>query len=436
MNILLSIKYLVLLILTAFAFENICAQSITNKTTVPLGGNSWITIKANGGNEKVINKGWENWEHSEVVWSTYIRLAKTGKLVLSGLLNVPDGVSKIQCSINGTKKIFTATGPNSKEYKLGEWKIKSPGYIKIDMKGISKTGKIFANISELYIDGTAVDAQTSFVKNNDENYFYWGRRGPSVHINYDVSEIDKGIEWFYNEINVPKGNDPVGSYFMADGFAEGYFGIQVNSPEEKRILFSVWSPFTTDNPKEIPADKKIVLLKKGDNVYAGEFGDEGSGGQSYLKYNWKAGETYKFLIRAKPDENNSTVYTAFFFDPEQQKWLLIASFKRPATNTYLTKLHSFLENFDPLTGYITRKAWYQNQWVVTKEGKWKPITKMRFTGDATANKGYRLDYGGGEENGKFYLRNCGFFNDNVVLKTTFSHITPTKKPDIDLSSLQ
>ena len=88
---------------------------------------------------------------------------------------------------------------------------------------------------------------------------------------------------------------------MANGFKEGYFGIQVNSDKERRILFSIWSPFTTDDPKSIPDSLKIVLLNKGKNVYTGEFGNEGSGGQSYLRFNWKADVTYKFLTQIKPN---------------------------------------------------------------------------------------------------------------------------------------
>ena len=61
---------------------------------------------------------------------------------------------------------------------------------------------------------------------------------------------------------------------------------------------------------------------------------------------------------------------------------------------------------------------------------------MKLTGDATANKRYRLDYDGGEENGKFYLRNCGFFNDNAVLKTVFSYKLATGKPVVNFSSLE
>jgi hypothetical protein len=43
----------------------------------------------------------------------------------------------------------------------------------------------------------------------------------------------------------------------------------VNSSTERRILFSIWSPCHTDNPKDIPQDEKIKLVKKGKNVYSG-----------------------------------------------------------------------------------------------------------------------------------------------------------------------
>ena len=42
----------------------------------------------------------------------------------------------------------------------------------------------------------------------------------------------------------------------------------------------------------------------------GEFGNEGSGGQSYLIYPWIAGQTYKVLVRAQPNESaNTTDFT-------------------------------------------------------------------------------------------------------------------------------
>ena len=201
-------------------------------------------------------------------------------------------------------------------------------------------------------------------------------------------------------------------------------------------MFSVWSPFQTDDPSKIPADKKIILLKKGKDVVTREFGNEGSGGQSFLRYNWKAGETYKFLLKGEPVKNNYTNYTAWFYSPTEQQWRLIASFSRPATNTYLTRLHSFLENFIPETGNITRQAYYQNQWVRTKGGEWKPITNAKFTYDNTAKQGYRLDYSGGAENGKFYLRNCGFFNEHTPYQSVFSRPANTLLPKIDMAKLE
>ena len=251
-----------------------------------------------------------------------------------------------------------------------------------------------------------------------------------------MSEVGGDIEWFFSEITVPAGNDVIGSYYMANGFDGGYFGMQVNSPTERRVLFSVWSPFKTDDPKKIPEDQKIILLKKGKDVYTGEFGNEGSGGQSYLKYNWKAGNAYKFLLRGQPVTNNYTNYTAWFYAPEEGSWRLIASFSRPATNAYLKGLYSFLENFTPDTGNITRKAFYHNQWAQTSDQKWVPITKVQFTYDATAKKGYRLDYSGGVEDGKFYLRNCGFFNDKTAFQSIFTTSVKTSPPVVDLSKLE
>ncbi|RYG00025.1 MAG: DUF3472 domain-containing protein, partial [Chitinophagaceae bacterium] len=178
---------------------------------------------------------------------------------------------------------------------------------------------------------------------------------------------------------VPKGEDILGSYFMACGFGEGYFGMQVNSPTERHILFSVWSPFNTDDPKSIPESHKIKMLKKGESVHTGEFGNEGAGGQSYLNYMWKTGNTYKFLLHGVPGNDSITTYTAYFFAPEMNKWKLIASFTRPQTKTYLKRFHSFLENFSPVQGDLSRKVLFNNQWICDDRGKWTELNSARFT---------------------------------------------------------
>ncbi len=266
---------------------------------MPLGGNAWRTDKDTiGGN--ISNDGIVNWSNPQAKFKAFVRLGSVGKFKLFLDIIVPKGKSKIAVSALGIVKKITVTGGSFNDIYAGEWIAKDTGYVAITIKGISKTDSLFANIRSIKLSGAAINSKTTYVKNNEDEFFYWGRRGPSVHLGYVVPD-SINAEWFYNEVTVPKGNDILGSYFMADGFNEGYFGMQVNSPTERRILFSIWSPFNTDDPKAIPADQKIIMLKKGKNAHTGEFGNEGSGGQSYMNYNWKAGIAYKFLIHAKPD---------------------------------------------------------------------------------------------------------------------------------------
>ncbi len=404
--------------------------------TVPLGGNTWRTDKDTiGGN--ISTKGIVNWKNPAATFTAYVRFGRTGKFKLYLDLALPGGKSKIALTALGKTREIQLSGSRSfHNAYAGEWTIADTGYLAIRIKGLSKTDSLFANIRSIRLVGTAVDERTTFVKNNDGEFFYWGRRGPSVHLGYVLPEgATLGAEWFYNEVTVAKGNDVLGSYFMSDGFGEGYFGMQVNSPRERHILFSVWSPYTTDDPKAIPEDQKIIMFKKGKNVHTGEFGNEGAGGQSYLNYMWQAGMTYKFLVHAKPDGKGRTEYTAYFFAPELNKWLLIAGFSRPRTNTYLKHLHSFLENFEPEEGTKMRQVLFNNQWICDTSGNWTELTKARFTVDNTAVKAYRMDYSGGLEGNAFYLKNCGFFGQYTPRNSYFIRPAGNKRPDLDLSKL-
>ncbi|MGV3588503.1 MAG: DUF3472 domain-containing protein [Adhaeribacter sp.] len=431
---------IITLVLNIYFQQNCHAQANTKKqaapasaTEVPLGGNTWKsqTNKAGGQIDKT---GITNWTDPENTFTTYVRVAKPGNLKLWLRLHVPEGKSRLRVTLLGKSREINIAGNSPQDYYAGEWQVKKHGYLTIQIAGLTKTGNQFAEVSSIKFAGEAVDENIAFVKNNEGNFFYWGRRGPSVHLNYTVPE-NITAEWFYNEITVPPGSDVIGSYFMANGFAEGYFGIQVNSPTERRILFSVWSPYETDDPTKIPEDQRIKLLGKGNGVYAGAFGNEGSGGQSYLKYNWQAGTTYKFLLHGLPAQNNYTNYTAYFYNPEIRNWQLIASFSRPKTSTYLKRLHSFLENFIPETGNITRQAQFSNQWIRDPQGKWLELTEARFTGDNTARKAYRLDYAGGLLNNTFYLQNCGFFNKYTPLSTTYKRPQTNTPPQVNLAQL-
>lgn len=431
--------FLNLLVIGTFISSSYCQSTLNDdiKTlspyylSVPIAGNSWTVNKYKTSGEIITNTGVEGWGNPSTRINTYFRTERTGKIQLAIRARVKSGRSKIQCQFGNETKELVITNFNFDTLNIGVFTIENAGYQTLILSGIDKTSASYAEITDLLIGGEAVDNAIRYVK--DE--FYWGRRGPSVHLNYEVPKEAGDVEWFYNEITVPDGNDVEGSYFMANGFGEGYFGIQVNSSAERRILFSVWSPFKTDQPDKIPEDQKIILLKKGKDVNAGAFGNEGSGGQSFRRYYWKSGFTYRFLLKGTPYENNSTDYTAYFFAPEIGKWELIASFRRPKTTTYLVRPHSFLENFIPENGNITRMAIYSNQWICNSTGKWFELKKARFTADATALKEARLDYSGGIEKDGFFLKNCGFFNEKAEIDTWFTKPENGKNPIIDFSDL-
>jgi hypothetical protein len=423
-------------IVTAVLFAAVYFATAQNTSIiVPLGGNGWLTKNAVA---KISDKGLTNWIDNKDIVSVYIRLESPGDLNIALKLVVPDGSGKINIIADKQTLTKTVSGHDTTIVNFGKVEIKSAGYLEIKLQGISKTGKVYAEISDLVLSGTATAKGAAYVQNNKGNYYYWGHRGPSVHLNYKLpDEVKTSAEWFYNEVTVPVGQDVLGSYFMADGFTGGYFGMQVNSSTERHILFSIWSPFTTDDPKSIPDSLKIQLLKKGNGVHTGEFGSEGSGGQSYMNFPWVAGKTYAFLIHAQADTiAKTTKFTAYFKEAGTPQWLLIASFKRPKSGFYLKGLYSFLENFEPDMGDVTRKVFFGNQWIKGTKGQWLPVNSALFTGDATANINYRKDYSGGVEGGLFYLRNCGFFNDFTTLKSNLTRQQViSQPPTIDISQL-
>lgn len=426
---------LVLLLMVTCSDKGADGLSLTptgSEIEIPLGGNSYITQQGN--EEKVTDEGLSDWSSPNAIFSTYFKVNKEGdiKLFLKYKTEVANNSIEVRCKDKRFTVMLSMPQINTDTViYIGSIDKCEEGYVKVDFQGKTLKGKTYATVYSLLVGGEAAK-DMNFV--GDFSY-YWGRRGPSVHMNYVIPE-GKTAEWFYNEITVPEGQDPVGSYFMSNGFGEGYFGIQVNSETERRVLFSVWSPFETDDPSQIPDEHKIILVKKGDGVTTGEFGNEGSGGQSYYVYNWKAGNTYKFLTRIRPSNNGYSEYTSFFFAPEIGKWKLIAQFLRPSTTTFYTRPHSFLENFVTETGYIERKANYNNQWIYTKEEEWIELTNGQFTADNTARNKARMDYKGGSDEAGFFLQNCGFFNDNTIINSAFRRSPTGNKPDINWEELK
>ncbi len=407
---------------------SVSQQKMNYSHAIPVAGNSWSSNKSI---PLIGRQGLRNWSDQSAELNTYFKTSKPGNIKIGMIAHIPSGESKLAVTLNDETRQVTLSNTTPDTIFVGDFTIPTGGYQQLSIAGLSKSGDQFADISTILVTGEASEGDFYFAA--DE--FYWARRGPSVHLRYYPPTDAEEAVWFYNEINIPTGEDVIGSYFMANGFGEGYFGIQVNSSSERRILFSVWSPYKTNNPDEIPEDQRIQLLKKGETVHAGKFGNEGAGGQSYRKYMWRAGTTYRFLLKGQPYDESHTDYTAYFYAPEIGQWELIASFRRPNTSTYLTNHHSFLENFIPQMGDKTRKGYYQNQWICDKTGQWYEMTKARFTADNTAQKESRMDYAGGSDGNRFYMKNCGFFNETTPIGKIFQRQPTGKKPQINFNKL-
>ncbi|WP_129715472.1 DUF5077 domain-containing protein [Pedobacter sp. SYP-B3415] len=386
-----------------------------NSLNVGLGGNAYTS----GTGARIDNTGLHNWTSVSTVTSVWFRLSQPGSLTVALKGSVPSGSSNIKVSINGTVFKTTIRSANVTTTNIGTVNIKKPGYVRVDIQGLSKTGAYFGDLSDLVISGPAAASGVHYA--NDVANYYWSRRGPSCHLKYHVPA---NTQWFYSELNVPPGQDKVGSYFMANGFTGGYFGMQVNSATERRILFSVWDP----------ENGATSLVRKGTDVTSNGFGGEGTGGQSYLVYNWAAGATHKFLLKAEPSASG-TNYTAWFCAGGSSIWKLVAEWKRPNINSYLTGMYSFIENFYPEQGYLQRSCNYGNQWYKTTLGNWTEVSEASFSYDATASAKQRMDFQGGVNGNSFYLKNGGFFDDYTSSGTSFTRTATGAAPAVNLDRL-
>jgi len=369
-------------------------------------------------------KGWAD-ANTTVAWYGQIRV--TGKVNVAVRLQLPKGdSSKLRMKVGdrdlAAKIVRGSAGDITVSF--GSMRIKKTGAYRFALSGLEKSGSVFGDVESLLLSGDAA---------KDALFNLTPQRGaPSVHLNFPLPDGVKA-KWFYNEVTVK--TDPIWSYYEACGFARGYFGIQVNSPTERRIIFSVW-----DSGKEavdrgkVAAENRVQLLQKSPDVVASDFGNEGTGGHSHLVYPWKTGETYRFLVSAEPD-GASTVYTGYFYFPEKHAWELIASFRAPKDGEYLRHLYSFNEDFEGANGQQKRLAEFGNQWIKTTDNQWIELTKARFTHTARGIYKDRIDRGAGVIGNQFYLTNGGFKAETMEYNDEISRPATGRQPDIVLPAL-
>ena len=220
----------------------------------------------------------------------------------------------------------------------------------------------------------------------------------SVHLGYQAPEGTIFTNTVTVEESVP------GSYFMACGFARGYFGIQELGEGQKRVLFSIWDPTVGDNPNAVAKHDQVEIMAQGDGVEVKRFGGEGTGGQSFWGYDWQLGHTYKFVVAAKV-EGEKTVFSGYFYVPEQNRWQLMATFRTKTGGAPLKGYYSFIEDFrrDGKSAEQIRRARFGDGWIKNMNGDWIALNRARFTADGNT----QLHINAAVSGNSFTLQNGG-----------------------------
>jgi hypothetical protein len=361
--------------------------------------------------------GWTD-PTQKVLW--FGKLEQAGKLDCAVELKLSSGSkAKWRLTVGATAREATATADASGTViaKFGEFEIGTPGYTRFELASLNPPNAPAGEISALILDGPAAKDAGFNLKPR--------RNAASVHLRYPVPK-GMNVSAFYCELTGVE--DPVATYYMACGWHRGYFGMQVNSPTERRIIFSVWDSGkeAVDRAKVGEADR-VTLMAKGEGVYSGDFGNEGTGGHSHLKYPWKTGEKQRFVVTAQPVDATHTVFSGYWFHPEKKEWMLISSWRAPQDGGWLRGLYSFSENFGGSNGHLPRKALYGNQWVRAEDGKWQELTTASFSHDVTG-KSDRLDRFMGVENGQFFLSHGGFLPGFTKSGESFTRVASGKAP--------
>ena len=363
-------------------------------------------------------EGITHWKSQKNSINWFGKFAATGKFTAKVELILTEGDTITMTLSSGNKKSkATVTGKKDTPViaDFGIFHITKPGFQQLSFNA-SKPPK---TIKSLILDGPAT---------KDVHFNLKPRRNAaSVHLSYPIERGTK-VSAFYCEMTGVE--DPLWTYYMACGWHRGYFGMQVNSPTERRIIFSVWdSGGEAIDRKKVGQENRVTLVAKGEGVYSGDFGNEGTGGHSHLKYLWKTGQKQKFLVTAEPVSETHTIFAGYYFHPDTKDWMLISSWKAPKEGKRLRGLYSFSENFAGQNGHVLRKALYGNQWIRTADGKWHEITKTTFSHDSTGKKD-RLDrYMGLGNDNQFFLSHGGFLNNYTNYGEPFTRKSNGNSPE-------
>lgn len=169
-------------------------DSIPGSITIPIGGNTFLTNT--GANDKVTSSGIKEWKSPESVLATYVHLTNSQKILLQLQLGEQSDNAEIEITVGAQVNAIVIPEGKAKTITVGSVDL-AAGYNRINLKGINRGQGDFADIQAILIDPLNGDFVANFVQDNLDNRYYWGRRGPSVHLSYEIPD-DGDYEWFYS----------------------------------------------------------------------------------------------------------------------------------------------------------------------------------------------------------------------------------------------
>ena len=346
--------------------------------------------------------------------------------------------------------------------------------IKLEIRGNgTRSGDYYYRFYNMWVSGWGTRGDNGAIYDNKTsgvNFSYStprdGSNAPSIHMN--MNPPAGNMEYFYTEITVPSGYDPINTYFMTSGNGQGYAGIQVNGAADRRFLFSIWSAAEESDNSTLKSkyNPKLVRVCNQPEHRSGityqVFGGEGTGGQSRINARWEADKTYKVLVRIRPHPDqvrfpNSTLYKAWFHNGTE--WLFMCEWRRPEIQPgdkgvtaatvkgpyWYTSASHFVEDFAQgasSTGYpgdLPHKAYYGNHWFITDRGEYVEPASYSFSNDQAEG---RYDTAGGVESdpsspyyNMLYMSTGGYFTEYRYTPRPFRKVAPATMPDLDLSAL-
>lgn len=337
---------------------------------------------------------------------------------------------------------YTSSGNNMKEeIPATTITIPTTGYYRYELE--AKSDMTGITIDELWFTSVIEPGQTGTFETHATDYL----SSPSVHLSFSTTDVtSREYDWLYEEILVPEGEDPLSTYWMSIGFFRGYMGIQTNSDTERRVLFSAWDAVDVDRYPNAPKELLVSLVDKAEYTKANSFGNEGTGGQSYVGVGnpntWKTGVPVKFLMNSRRDGSliyngdviKHTVVSAWYDAGEG--WCYIASWRipvMPGGRDMFDGFYSFLENYGWRNGHLSRKGYYYNAFGrEIDSNRWVHFNKVGFS-NTDGSEGQRIDFEQGvsvENPQYFYMRTGGF---DQMKKTANEMALQTNYPTMDLA---